>query len=79
MRQSAEWGMRAFQSLMPRMKDWMKFESRGERKVTVTMMILVYNLRARAVGINQLHSFYAKPLLCDANAEFVIPLLNNDN
>ena len=56
----------------------MKFESRGERKVTLTMMILLYNLCARAVGINQLHSFYAIPLLRDANAEFVIPLLDNE-
>jgi hypothetical protein len=31
MRQSAEWGMRAFQSSMPRIKDRMKFEERGER------------------------------------------------
>jgi hypothetical protein len=35
MRQSAEWGMRAFQSSMPRIKDRMKFEERGERKVTI--------------------------------------------
>ncbi len=35
MRQSAEWGMRAFQSSMPRIKDRMKFEERGERKVTL--------------------------------------------
>ena len=38
MRQSAEWGMRAFQSSMPRIKDRMKFEERGERKVTLTVM-----------------------------------------
>jgi hypothetical protein len=49
MRQSAEWGMRAFQSPIPRLKDRMKFETRGERRVTLTMMILLYNLRARAV------------------------------
>ena len=62
---------------MPRIKDQMKFETRGERKVTFTMMILLYNLRARAVGINQLQSFYAAPLHHDANVEFVTPLLNN--
>ena len=76
MRQSAEWGMRAFQSSMPRMKDRMKFEVRGERKVTLTMMILIYNLRARMVGINQLQSFYTASLNRDANIEFVHPLLN---
>jgi len=78
MRQSAEWGMRAFQSSMPRMKDRMKFEERGERKVTLTMMILIYNLRARMVGINQLNSFYVASLNRDANNEFVRPLLNTD-
>ena len=76
MRQSAEWGMRAFQSSMPRIKDRMQFEERGECKVTLTMMVLVYNLRARMVGINQLNSFYAVPLHRDANIDFVIPLLN---
>jgi hypothetical protein len=54
--QSAEWGMRAFQSSMPRLKDCMKFETLGERRVTLAMMILLYNFRARAVGINQLKS-----------------------
>ena len=77
MRQSAEWGMRAFQSSMPRIKDRTRFETRGERKVTLTMMILLYNLRARTVGINQLRSFYAGPLNSDANVQFVLPLLNN--
>jgi hypothetical protein len=70
MRQSAEWGMRAFQSSMPRIKDRMKFEERGEREVTLMMMILLYNLRARMVGINQLNSFYLGALYCDANVDF---------
>jgi hypothetical protein len=76
MRQSAEWGMRAFQSSMPRIKDRMKFEERGERKVTLTVMILLYNLRARMVGINQLTSFYMGALYRDANVEFVPRLVN---
>jgi hypothetical protein len=77
MRQSVEWGMRAFQSSMPRLKDRMKFETRGERRVTLTMMILLYNLLAWAVGINRLTSFYTAPLNHDANIEFVGPLINN--
>ncbi len=60
MQQSAEWGIRSFQSSMPHIKDQMKFETHGDRKV-MTMMILLYNLRARAVGINLLQSFYAAP------------------
>ena len=77
MRQSAKWGMRAFQSSMPCIKNLINFETRGERKVTLTMMIFLYHLCARAVGINQLQSFYAAPLHCDANVEFVAPLLNS--
>ena len=72
MRQSAEWGMRAFQSSMPCIKDRMKFEECGERKVTLTVMILLYNLRARMVGINQLQSFYVGELYPDANVELYI-------
>jgi hypothetical protein len=75
--QSAEWGMRAFQSSMPHLKDRMKFETRGERRVTLTIMILLYNLQARAVGINQLKSVYTDPLDRDANIEFLGPLINN--
>jgi len=48
----------------------------GERKVTLTVMILLYNLRARMVGINQLQSFYVGALYCDANVEFVPRLVN---
>jgi hypothetical protein len=71
MRQSAEWGMRAFQSSMPRIKYKMKFEERGERKVTLTVMILLHNLWERMVGINLLQSFYMGALYRDANVEFV--------
>jgi hypothetical protein len=68
--------MRVFQSSMPRIKDRMKFEERGERKVTLTVMILLYNLRARMVGINQLQSFYVRAFYRDANVEFVPRLVN---
>ncbi len=73
--QSAEWGMRAFQSSMLCIKDRMKFEERGEWKVTLMMMVLLYNLRAKMVGINQLNSFHAGPLDRDANLDFTTPLL----
>ena len=61
---------------MPRMKDRIKYEERSEQKVSLTVFILLYNLRARMVGLNQLNSFYATPLNRDANLEFVPPLLN---
>jgi hypothetical protein len=76
MHQSADWGMRAFQSLMPRIKDRMRFEERGERRVTLTMMILLYNLRARMAGINQLNSFYMGALYHDAYVQCVTRLVH---
>jgi hypothetical protein len=75
--QSVEWGMRAFQLSMPRLKDCMKFETRGERRVTLTMMILLYNLQARAVGINKLKSVYTALLDRNANIDFLSPLIDN--
>ena len=69
--------MRALQSSMPHLKDRTKFETCGEQRVTLTMMILLYNLRAWAIRINQLMTVYAAPLDCNANIEFVGPLIND--
>lgn len=57
-RQAAEWGMRAFQSSFPRLKDRLEYEERGERRLILDTCALLYNLRARLVGINQLRSVY---------------------
>ena len=71
MQQSAEWGVCAFQSSTPCIKDWMNFKECGKSKVTLMMMILLYNLQARVVGINQLQSFYTVPLDHDKNLNCV--------
>ncbi|KAE9159250.1 hypothetical protein PF004_g31610 [Phytophthora fragariae] len=52
-RQSAEWGMRAFQSSFPRIKDQIRFEQHGERKKILSTLVLLFNLRARLVGITR--------------------------
>lgn len=75
MRQAAEWGMRAIQSSFPRLKDRFIYEEFGERKIIMTMIILLYNLRARRVGINQIKNVYMPALNVDANAYFVDPLM----
>ena len=41
MRQSAEWGMKAFQASFPRIKDRIPWEYRGKRKLVLKMMILL--------------------------------------
>ena len=62
MRQSAEWGMRAFQASFLRLQDRFIFEQNGERRLIVKMCLLLYNLRARRIGINQIRSVYLHSL-----------------
>jgi hypothetical protein len=79
MRQSAEWGMRAIQSSFPRLKDRMPYDERGERRIIFKFMLLLYNVRARRVGINQIRNTYMPHLNKDVNEEFVVPLLPHNN
>jgi hypothetical protein len=67
MRQSAEWGMRAIQSSFPRLNDKFPFEAQGERRNSIKMMVLIYNLCARLVGINQIRNFFLPALNVDAD------------
>ena len=76
MRQSAEWGMRALQSSFPRLKDRFIYEEHGERKVIMKMMLMLYNLRARKVGINQILNTYMPHLNRDTNEAYINPLMN---
>ena len=62
MRQAAEWGMRMLQGSFPRLKDRFVFENRGERRIALKSFILLFNLRSRLVGINQIRNVYM-PLL----------------
>lgn len=71
MRQSAEWGMRGVQASFPRLKDTLPYEEYGERKMIVTCLMLLYNCRARLVGINQIRNVYLPYLHQDANMQFV--------
>jgi len=70
MRQSAEWGMRALKASFPRIKDRFIFEEHGERKLILQMIILLYNYRARTVGINQIRNFYMPSLNKDVASLF---------
>jgi hypothetical protein len=77
MRQSAEWGMHAFQSSFPRIKDTLPYEERGERRIILGCLLLLYNCRARLVGINQITNVYMPFLRNDANLQFVPGGVNN--
>jgi len=70
MRQAAEWGMRAIQSSFPCLKDMFVYEDTGERRILMKMLCLLYNLRVRTVGINQIKNVFMKQLNEDANNEF---------
>ena len=67
LRQSSEWGMRAFKGAFPRKKDRFPYEERGERKVMLIVLVLLFNLRTRLVGINQLLSTFMPHLSVEAN------------
>jgi hypothetical protein len=66
-RQTAEWGMGSLKSSFPRLMDTFLHETHGERKVIMKMMILLYNLRARIVGINQIRNFFNRELADDTD------------
>ncbi len=67
-RQAAEWGMQAFQSSFPWVKDWFVYKEQGERCLIMKMIVLSYNLRANIVGINQIQNFYMPNLEQCGNA-----------
>ena len=75
MRQSAGWGIHAIQSLFPCLKDRFVYKETGERKIMLKFLLLLYNVRARKVGINQIHNTYMLYFNRDVNQEFVAPLL----
>ena len=78
--QTAEWGMRALQSSFPRLKDRIRYEESGERRVILKLMVLLFNLRSRRVGINQiLNTYYMHSLERDANQEIIEPILRAGN
>ncbi len=73
MQQSAEWGMRGFQASFPRMKDRFDYEECGERRIVMKLYVLLFNLRSRLVGINQIRNVYMPWLECEVNKEYNKP------
>jgi DDE superfamily endonuclease len=66
MRQSAEWGMYALQGSFPRLRDKIVWEDRGERRISILVIMLIYNFRAMTVGQNQLQSVFMPNLIRNA-------------
>ena len=61
--------MRMIQTSFLRLKDRFVYEERGERRIYLKMLVLIYNMRARMVGINQIRNTYMKYLLQNANED----------
>jgi len=57
----------------------MIYKEDGERRIIFKMIILLYNLRARRVGINQILNTYMPSLTQNANNVFVGPILDSNN
>ena len=66
-RQISEWGMRGLQASFPRLKDRMRYEERGERRLIMRLIVYLYNYRASVVGLNQIQSVYMPWLERSAN------------
>jgi hypothetical protein len=65
--QATEWGMRAIQGSFPQLKDEFPYEKTGLRKNLLSLVVLLYNYRARTVGLNQIKSTFMSELEKDAN------------
>ena len=60
-RQLSEHGMRMMQGQFPWLKDPMILEEFGERRVILSLMVLLYNYQTNTTGINHiLNSFMSK-------------------
>jgi hypothetical protein len=70
MRQTSEWGMNGFQRSFPRMQDRYRYEENGDRKLSLMLIILLYNLRSRRVGLNQLLAVYMPNLSPEGTSLF---------
>jgi hypothetical protein len=68
-RQMAEWGMLTMQASFPRMKDRFAYKERGEWRIVLKMFVLLFNMQARMVGINQIRNTYMRHLERDTNEE----------
>jgi hypothetical protein len=67
LRQSSEWGMRSFQVSFTCIKYCIAIEHRGQCKLMMKLMVHLFNLRTRKVGINQILNVYMPSLNKNVN------------
>jgi hypothetical protein len=61
--------MLTMQASFPRVKDGFVYKERGERRIVLKMFVMLYNIPARMVGINQIQNTYMPHLECYANED----------
>jgi hypothetical protein len=66
---TAEWGMRMIQTSFPWIKDQLVYKERGERRICLKALVLMYNMHERMVGIIQIRNTYMKHLNRNANTD----------
>ena len=71
-RQASEWSMQSLQGSMPRMKDTLKWENNGERKLILKVFFLLHNYRVANVGVNQTNTVFQRNI--GRNAEVLVGL-----
>ena len=57
-RQLSEWGMRMIQGGFPRIRDCVKYEEEGDRKIIFMLMIHLYNFKTTNIPINTILNSY---------------------
>lgn len=58
----SEWGLNGFQSSFPCVKDQVRYKERGERKIQLICLVLLYNFRASTIGFNQIQTVFMPEL-----------------
>ena len=67
-RQLSEWGMRMIQSKFPRVcYDKIPCEEDGQRKITLHLMVLLYNFTTSKMGMNQILNTFLPRYSKDSN------------
>ena len=61
-RKTAEWGMLTMQASFLQVKDQFIYKEQGEQQIVLKMFVLLYNMRTRMVGINQIKNTYMQYL-----------------
>lgn len=57
-RQESKWGMHSLQGVMPRLKNRLYYEERGERGVIIEMIVRLFNICAKLIGNFQIRSTF---------------------